>query len=202
MTPRRPEQWVGILITCTLHVPYHLEFTMIILPWLQQWGQRGLFPLRWERSRSQAVSRCEYTSSGSELLKAFFCGCVCIIASVEGACLSVLWLWGADSSPRVPPPHQRVWMRRLTHQYKHTHNTFSHKGAYPQNPLLMEATAVFRQVFMPTDISFMKKEKNTENTKLYSSHHRCFTHSAFLHVIQVKVFFVFLMRQSNSTLKL
>lgn len=121
MTPRRPEQWVGILITCTLHVPYHLEFTMIILPWLQQWGQRGLFPLRWERSRSQAVSRCEYTSSGSELLKAFFCGCVCIIASVEGACLSVLWLWGADSSPRVPPPPPSARLDASPHTSIQTH---------------------------------------------------------------------------------
>lgn len=69
--------------------------------------------------------------------------CVSIIASVEGACLSVLWLWGADSSPRVRPR-----LRRLTHQCKHTHNTFSHKGAYPQNPPLMEAPAVFSWVFM------------------------------------------------------
>lgn len=61
---------LGILITCTLHVPHHLEFTRVIRPWLKRGGRRELFPLRWD------VSRSEYTSSGSELLKSFFYACV------------------------------------------------------------------------------------------------------------------------------
>lgn len=98
-----------------------------------------------------------------------------------------------------PPPSARLDASPHTSIQTHTQHILP-QGRLSSKPPANGSHCSFQSGFyaqlrvnvMPTDISFMKKEKNTENTKLCSSHHSCFTHSAFLHFIQVKVFFIFL----------
>lgn len=129
---------LGIPITCTLHIPHYLEYTRLICPDSSQGAREGFSPCD--------ESAATVTSSGSELLKAFFCACVYNCKCRWSVCQ--FCDCEVQTAARGFPPSARC----LTHQYKHTHNTFSHKGAYPQNPPLMEATAVFSQVFMHSSV--------------------------------------------------